>query len=488
MIDPVVWTQQSELTATTDGAAGDMFGESVAISGGLAIVGAPNHASFEGAAYVWVQSGSTWTPAQELSAKDGAKGDAFGSSVAVNGGIAVVGAPGHSVDGHTAAGAAYVFVQSGSTWALASELTAGDAAASDGFGTSVALSGTTAVVGAPFHAVSGHSEAGAVYVFTQNAAIWSEQAELTASDGKVADLFGFSVSVSGTIAIVGAYQHDVGANIDAGAAYIWTGSGNSWTMQQELTASDGAISDFFGYSVSVSNKSAVVGAYQHNVGAATSAGAAYVWVESGNSWTMQQELTASDAAANDFFGFSVSVGAGTAIVGAYAHQVGSNAQAGAAYAFTQSASTWTEQEELTASDGAFNDLFGAAVAANGDLAIIGALQHKVGTLSQAGAAYAFGGSVSGTANCYVGGTLYAASAANPSDACEICTPLTSTSTLSNATNGTSCGAGMNCANGACVQTPAQTPAMGTPVVAGCALLLAVAGVLAIDLLRQVAGS
>jgi len=395
-LNSVVWTQQSELTATTDGAAGDMFGASVAVSGGLAIVGAPNHASGEGVAYVWVQSGSTWTLAQELSAKDAAKGDGFGSSVAVRGGIAVVGAPNHAVGGHTAAGAAYVFVQSGSTWTEASELTAGDAAASDGFGTSVAVSGTTAVVGAPLHATSGHSEAGAAYVFARSAATWNQQAELTASDGKVADLFGFSVSVSGTVAIVGAYQHDVGANIDAGAAYIWTESGNSWTQQQELTASDGAISDFFGYSVSVSEGTVIVGAYQHNVGTATSAGASYVWAESGNSWTMQKELTASDAAANDFFGFSVSVSGGTAIVGAYAHQVGSNAQAGAAYAFTESASTWTEQQELTASDGASKDLFGTAVAASGDLVIVGALQHKVGTLSQAGAAYVFGGGAGGT--------------------------------------------------------------------------------------------
>jgi hypothetical protein len=310
-LNSVVWTQQSELTATTDGAAGDMFGASVAVSGSVAIVGAPNHASGEGVAYVWVQSGSTWTLAQELSAKDGAKGDGFGSSVAVSGGIAVVGAPSHTVGGHTAAGAAYVFVQSGSAWTEASELTAGDAAASDGFGTSVAVSGTTAVVGAPFHAASGHSEAGAAYVFAQSAGTWSQQAELTASDGKVADLFGFSVSVSG----------------------------------------------------------------------------------------------------------------GTAIVGAYAHQVGSNAQAGAAYAFTESAGTWTEQQELTASDGASKDLFGASVAASGDLVIVGALQHKVGMLSQAGAAYVFGGGAGGTT------------------------------------------------------IPA--PAMGTAALACCALLLAVAGVLAV---------
>jgi hypothetical protein len=387
-IDPVVWTLQEELTAdtngATDGATGDWFGESVAISGTLAVVGAPKHAvnglAQAGAAYIWAQSGTTWTLQQELTASDAAMEDWFGQSVAMSGAIAVVGAPFHTVGGHDEAGAAYVFTLAGNgTWSLQQELTASDAAASDSFGNSVAVTGTTAVVGAPFHEVDGHGEAGAAYVFTQGGTgAWSQQAEFTASDGHTGDLFGDSVSVSGPVAIVGAYQHDVGTNVSAGAAYVWIETAGTWSMQQELTASDGAISDFFGYSVSVSGTTAIVGAYQHNVGAATSAGAAYVWTESAGTWSMQQELTASDAAANDFFGYSVAVSAGNALVGAYQHKVGANAQAGAAYGFVRSGTAWSQQQELEGSVA----MFGYSVALSGGTAVIGAL-------GQAGAAFVF---------------------------------------------------------------------------------------------------
>jgi MYXO-CTERM domain-containing protein len=452
-IDPLVWTLQTELTAG-DRAAGDLFGESVAVSGTLAVVGAPSHTvsghAQAGAAYVWVQSGSTWSQQQELTASDAAKGDGFGQSVAVSGTIVVVGAPYHTVGGHSEAGAAYVFVQSGTTWSQQQELTAGDAAASDAFGNSVAVSGTTAVVGAPFHEANGHSESGAAYVFTQAGTTWSQQQELTAGDGATADLFGFSVAVSGSIALVGAYQHTVGTTVSAGAAYVWVQSGTTWSTQQELTASDGAISDFFGYSVSVSGTTAIVGALQHNVGTFVSAGAAYVWTQSGTTWTQQAELTASDGAADDLFGYSVAVSAGTVIVGALQHEVGTNAQAGSAYAFTRSGTTWTQQQELTASDGAAEDLFGSSVAASGDLVIVGAPQHEVGALAQAGAAYVLGGAFNGTTNCYINGTLYAAGAVNPANACQVCTPTSSTSAWSTASNGTSCGTGEVCSAGACV--------------------------------------
>ncbi len=112
-------------------------------------------------------------------------------------------------------GAAYVFGQSGTSWPLQDELTAGDGAAFDAFGTSVSVSGPNAFVGAPYHTAGGHSEAGAAYVFAQSGTTWSQQSELTASDGKLADLFGFSVSVSGTSAIIGAYQHDVSGTVSA---------------------------------------------------------------------------------------------------------------------------------------------------------------------------------------------------------------------------------------------------------------------------------
>jgi hypothetical protein len=145
----------------------------------------------------------------KLTASDGATDDQFGHSVAVSDSTAVVGAHGHN----SATGAAYVFVRSGTTWSQQAELTASDATAGDDFGWSVAVSGSTAVVGAQYR----NAETGAAYVFVRSGATWSQQAQLTASDGATNAYFGFSVAVSGSTAVVGAYGHNSGT----GAAYVF---------------------------------------------------------------------------------------------------------------------------------------------------------------------------------------------------------------------------------------------------------------------------
>ena len=322
-VNPLAWLQTAELTAS-DGAANDRFGYSVSVSGPLAIVGATYHAvganAHQGAAYVFVQSGTTWTQQQELTASDGAASDDFGTSVALSGTTAIVGAPDHAVGANPAQGAAYVFVQSGATWTQQQELTASDGVASDVFGSSVSLSGTMAIVGAQNHTVGASQQQGAAYIFAQSGTTWTQQQEVTASDGVASDDFGTSVSLSGTIAIVGAPYHTVGANQQQGAAYIFVQSGATWTQQQELTAGDGAGGDHFGLTGSVSGNIAIVGSFFHN----RLSGAAYIFVQSGTTWTQQQELTASDGAPYAEFGFSVSLSGTTAIVGADDHTVGAN--------------------------------------------------------------------------------------------------------------------------------------------------------------------
>ncbi len=192
-------------------------------------------------------------------------------------------------------------------------------------------------------------DAGARYPLRVDPIVWTQEAELTAADGAAGDTFGQSVSVSGGTAIVGAAGHV--ANGNQGAAYVFVQSGTTWTQQAELTASDGAASVGFGTSVSVSGGTAVVGAPSHKVGTNAVQGAAYVFVQSGTTWTQQAELTAADGAPFDRFGSAVSVSGGTAVIGAYSHTVGPNALQGAAYVFVQSGTTWTQQAELTAGDG-----------------------------------------------------------------------------------------------------------------------------------------
>jgi len=393
VLDPLV--QQAELSAS-DGAADDHFGYSVALSdnGGTALVGAPYHTvngnTNQGAAYVFTLSAGTWTQQQELTALDGAFGDYFGASVALSsdGTTALVGAIVHTVNGNNQ-GAAYVFTLSAGSWTQQQELTASDGAAGDSFGDSVALAGdATALVGA-----FAHNNQGAAYVFMLSSGSWTQQQELTALDGAAGDSFGDSVALAsaGTTALVGAPYHAVTENTYQGAAYVFTLSGSSWTQQSELTALDGAADDLFGSSVALANagSTALVGAPLATVNGSSYQGAAYVFTLSGSSWTQQQELTAGGA--DEGFGDSVALAStGTvALVGAPLSTINGMSYQGAAYAFTLSAGNWALQQELTAADGTANDYFANSVAlsSNGTMALLGALDHAVNGNSSQGAAY-----------------------------------------------------------------------------------------------------
>jgi uncharacterized protein (TIGR03437 family) len=255
-----VWTMQQELTAS-DAAQDDGFGLSVSVSGDTAVIGAPGKNGGQGATYVFVRSGGAWSQQQELTASDGAVGDYFGWSVALSGGMVAIGASSKN----TGQGAAYVFALSGGTWGQPQELTASDGTAGDSFGYSVSMSGNTVVIGAP----SENRLQGAAYGFVLSGGVWGQQQKLTASDGAAGDSFGNSVSVSGATAVIAAYHK----NADQGAAYLFALSGGTWGQPLELTASDGVANDYFGYSASVSGDTAVMGA----VGRNTNQGAAYVF-------------------------------------------------------------------------------------------------------------------------------------------------------------------------------------------------------------------
>jgi hypothetical protein len=386
------WTQQAQLIATA-GAAGDEFGISVAISGDTAVVGAyrddvgvnPN----QGSAYIFTRSGTTWTQQAQLTATGGTLDDFFGISVALSGDTAIVGAFADDLGANADQGSAYVFTRTGTTWTQQAQLTATGGAASDQFGISVALSGDTAIVGAFIDDVGANSNQGSACVFTRSGTTWTQQAQLTATDGAASDNFGISVALSGDTAIVGAYTDNVGANTDQGSAYVFTRTGTTWTQQAQLTATGGAASDQFGISVALSGDTAIVGAFIDDVGANSNQGSACVFTRSGTTWTQQAQLTATGGAAFDNFGYSVAISGDTAIVGAYNDNVGANTDQGSAYVFTRTGTTWTQQAQLTATDGAADDLFGVSVALSGDTAIVGAFIDDVGANSNQGSACVF---------------------------------------------------------------------------------------------------
>jgi len=366
------WTGQQELTAS-DGAMGDQFGGSVSLSGDTAVIGAADRNAYQGAAYVFVQSGGVWSQQQELIASDGAGSDAFGNSVSVSGDTALIGASGKN-SGH---GAAYVFVRTSGVWTQQQELTASDGAAGDNFGWSVSLSGNMALIGAPDKS----SYQGAAYMFTLSGGVWRQQQKLRAPDGAVGDKFGYSVSVSGNTAIAGA----VGKNSSEGTAYVFVQSGTAWAQQRELTASDGAAGDWFGGSVSVSGNTALIAARAKTINSQAQQGAAYLFMQSGGTWSQRQELTASDGAAGDSFGGSASLSGDTAAIGA----LGKSDYQGAVYVFVQSGGAWSQQQELTASDGAAYDEFGWSVSLNGGSVLVGAFDKAVNWRGFQGAAYVF---------------------------------------------------------------------------------------------------
>ena len=361
------------------------FGQSVSIDGRWAIVGTyleDNGGEDQGSTYVFdvVTGQQLW----QLTASDAEDGDYFGASVAIEGNLAIIGAFLEDGDGGAGAnrGAAYVFDLS--TGRQLRKLTASDAEDGDIFGYSVALSGGLAIVGAYQEDGAGGADVdrGAAYVFDLSTG--QQLAKLTASDPENGDLFGYSVAISGELAIVGAFQEDGAGGNARGAAYVFDLS----TGQQlaKLNASDAEDGDLFGYSVAISGDLAIVGAFQEDGAGASGAnrGAAYVFDLS--TGRQIRKLTASDAEDGDFFGGAVAIEGKLAIVSAPLEdgEGGAGANRGAAYVFDLS--TGQQLAKLTASDAANGDVFGNSVALSGRRALVGAPIKN----GKEGAAYVYG--------------------------------------------------------------------------------------------------
>ncbi len=456
-IDPIA--QQAYLKASNTASA-DFFGISLAVSGELVVVGAigedsnatgvngnqaDNNAPSSGAAYVFARSGSTWTQQAYLKASNtgggspapGDTGDSFGAAVAISGDTIVVGAPDErsnamGVNGNEAdnsafrSGAAYVFVRApGSmTWVQQAYIKASNTGGTDGilpgdqFGSSVAISGETIIVGAYLEDSSstgvngnqadGTLDSGAAYVFVRSGTVWTQQAYLKASNTDAFDYFGVAVAISGDTVVVGAIgeaSNATGINgndaddssVDAGAAFVFVRTGTLWTQQAYLKASNSGPRDSFARVVAISGDTVVVGAALEDSNAtgvngnqannsASDSGAAYVFLRVGSTWTQQAYLKASNAAAIDHFGSAVAVAGDRIVVGADledSNATGVNGNqannslfaAGAAYLFVRSGTNWTQQAYFKASNPGSEDNFGASVAISGDTVVVGALRE-----------------------------------------------------------------------------------------------------------------
>ncbi|MGH9936654.1 MAG: FG-GAP repeat protein, partial [Blastocatellia bacterium] len=267
------------------------------------------------------------------------------------------------------------------------KLVAADAANGDFFGQAVALSGNTLAVGAPDDDIGTNQGQGSVYVFTRSGAVWTLQQKITAFDGAADDSFGHKVALYGDTLAVGAYAHNIGANANQGAAYVFTRGGApqpGWTLQAKITAFDGAANDSFGGAVALSDYTLVVGAGGDSIGANARQGSAYVYTRIGAVWSLQKKIIAGDGEADDHFGAAVALGGDTVVVGAWGDETG--ASHGSAYVFKRFGTIWLIEQKIFANDGEPGDFFGSEVAVDGDTLVASASGDTVGSNFQQGSA------------------------------------------------------------------------------------------------------
>ena len=399
-----IWNQQAKLQSS-DIAAYDYFGTSVSISndGNTAIVGAYGEdttADRAGSVYIFTRSGTSWSQQAKLQASDAAYRDFFGYSVSISndGNTVITGARSADHDPWvTNSGAAYIFTRSGTSWSQQAKIEASDPEADDSFGWDVSISGdgNTVIIGAYQEDLSLPNvyDSGAAYIFTRSGSSWSQQAKLRSADASSSDYFGYSVSISnnGDTAIIGAHYEDP-IPFNSGAAYIFTRSGTSWSQQAKLVASDAENGDQFGKSVYISGdgNTAIAGAYLEDA-TASNAGSAYIFTRSGSSWSQQAKIQAEDADASDGFGTQVCISndGNTAVSSARTDEE-AGANAGSAYVFIRSGTTWSQQSKIIGSDTEANDYFGVDVSISGDgnTVIIGAGNEDTNG-ADAGSVYIF---------------------------------------------------------------------------------------------------
>lgn len=397
---------------------GKFTGWSVSVSGDTLIAGSPGDDigvnANQGSARVVQFDQQTVVFNIGITAADGASGDFFGVSVALNADTAVVSATGDDNGASSNQGAAYIFDRNAggaNNWGETKKLIASDTAAGDQFGASSAVNGDTIVIGTYFKTIGANLSQGAAYVFSRNAGgsgNWGEVKKLSASDGAAFDWFGVSVSVSGDTVVVGSWFDRVGSNGGQGSAYIFkqnAGGADNWGQIKKLVAADGTSSDLFGKSVALdSGNTLLIGASNDEIGGTIGLGSSYVFTDTGADWIEQAKPLPSlpaNCGTDDSFGFSVAISGDTAVIGANKDDIGINTNQGSVYVLERNeggANNWGLVKVLIASDGASEDRFGTSVSISSNIIIVGAPYKTEGANAEQGAAYVFERNNGGTNN------------------------------------------------------------------------------------------
>jgi hypothetical protein len=346
------WRTAPRIVSDVDGMAADAFGNSVAVEGDLMVVGVPIDAVGgnvnQGSAVVYRRGSTGWMQEARLVAGDGVAQDRFGNVVSISDGTVAVGAYLADMAGRVDQGAAYVFVKSGGSWVQQAKLLDPDGAAGDKFGNAIAIDGDRVAVSASSDTVGTLSLQGSAHVFERSAGSWTHRQRLVASDGSSNDYFGSSIAISSDTLLVGAFFASSAAGVDGGAAYVFDLAGGAWTQSAKIVQPDAQPGDFFGVSVAIDGDTAVVGAFRDDRGANSDQGSATVFLRQGASWIRQAVLLAPDGAAGDGFGIGVALSGDTCAIGAFTDDVGAATDAGEAHVFRRLSGAWSHERRFSA--------------------------------------------------------------------------------------------------------------------------------------------
>ncbi|MGB2988057.1 MAG: hypothetical protein WBE26_19485 [Phycisphaerae bacterium] len=357
----------AKLTAS-DASPNDAFGGRIATSGDYLVVGVSGDddaGPSSGSAYVYRREGTSWVEEDKIVASNGVAGDQFGHSVSISGDRILVGAPYHDT-AEWRAGAAYVFRRTETGWIQEAELTA---TGTDLLGWAVAIDGDRALVSS--------MNTSAAYVFHRDGTEWAEEGRVFPSSGSSLGNFGYSVALSGDVAVVGR----TGGN---GSAYVFRDDGACWIQEARLTDADPAYLDKLGWSVAVDGERVLAGApAPYGYGAAS----VCVFRLEDTDWVQEAKLTPEGVESEDRFGRHVAVDGDYLVAGAYGDD-DAGSDSGSVYVFRRQGTSWVEEAKLTASDAAEDDHLGVAVAISGAYVVAGASGNDE-TGDGAGAVYVF---------------------------------------------------------------------------------------------------
>ncbi len=357
---------QATVLTPSNAEPADEYGYSVAYGAGYAIVGTQNKSAGgvqRGAVYIYRKDHDEWEEQAILTAPDGMDYDRFGHAVAIDGDYIIVGAHSHDANGLNS-GAAYIFRREGEEWQLGAKITPDDAAQGQTFGIAVDIHGDYAIIGANHSFVNGNINVGAAYIFHRTNDTWTQEAKLTPEDGYQNDFFGQSVAIYGDKVVVSShFNNSCGDN--TGAAYFFTRNGDTWTESIKVAACDAEDYDSFGSSVDIYENQAIIGSFGDDDNGSAS-GSAYIFTYKDEMWMQTAKLTASDGAADDKFGYSVSIDKDIAVVGA------SERENGAIYVFQKEDNTWGENQVITSPELSDDAELGMSVSLYDNMVLTGA--------------------------------------------------------------------------------------------------------------------